>query len=77
MNKQGPLQPNSRLQRNKAPSMAIVVPMHNEEAVIDSFFSRILPVVEAQTDSFEIICVDDGTNDATVSKLFDVRARIP
>ena len=49
--------------------LSIVVPMHNEEESIDVFLSRLLPVVKQLTPNYEIICVNDGSRDATLGKL--------
>lgn len=51
--------------------LSIVVPMHNEEENIDVFFSRVLSVVEKLTPDYEIICVNDGSTDATLKKLLE------
>ena len=45
--------------------LSIVVPMFNEEDVLESFFGRVCPIVASVTDDYEIICVDDGSRDQT------------
>ncbi len=45
--------------------ISILVPMYNEEAVFNSFFSEIEPILEKLEEEYEIICVDDGSKDAT------------
>ena len=49
--------------------LSIVVAMHNEQEVIGSFFDRLLPVVRRLTPSYEIICINDGSGDRTLSIL--------
>ena len=44
--------------------ISIIVPMHNEEAGIPEFFSRITPILQS-TGEYEIICVNDGSTDNT------------
>lgn len=49
------------------PTLSVVVPMHNEAEVIDAMMARLLPVLEATGERFEVICVDDGSTDATAT----------
>lgn len=51
------------------PILSVVVPMYNEEEGADLFFARVLPVLEAITPEFEIVCVDDGSSDRTLLHL--------
>ncbi|MEM1436748.1 MAG: glycosyltransferase family 2 protein [Pseudomonadota bacterium] len=43
--------------------------MYNEAAGLNDLFQRLLPVLEALSVSFELICVDDGCTDDTVEML--------
>lgn len=43
--------------------------MYNEAATARQFFARVLPVLTAVTPDFEVICVNDGSTDATVELL--------
>ena len=45
--------------------ITILVPMYNEEAVFNSFFNCIEPILQGASINYEIICVDDGSKDAT------------
>lgn len=56
-------------ERMKAPLLSVVVPMYNEEDSIDLFFDRLLPVLEAISPDWEIVCVNDGSADATVKAI--------
>lgn len=50
--------------------VSIIVPMYNESDVIDSFFTEIKKVMDSLSNySYEIICVDDGSNDNTLDIL--------
>ncbi len=51
--------------------------MFNEEEVVDLFFARMEPLMEAQGLSYEIVCVNDGSRDATLAKLLGHRHRNP
>lgn len=47
------------------PTLSVVVPVRNEDAVFPAFHSRLLAAVEATTGGFEILYVDDGSTDRT------------
>lgn len=49
--------------------LSIVIPMHNEEAALLQLFARLKPCLEQVTAHYEIICVDDGSRDATLAAL--------
>jgi glycosyltransferase involved in cell wall biosynthesis len=51
--------------------------MHNEEESVAAFFDRMLPALEAPGETFEIVCVNDGSRDATLEKLLAARQREP
>ena len=57
--------------------LSIVVPMLNESAVLERFFSRLVPVLEGVTEHYEILCIDDGSTDDTFQRLEAYRAANP
>lgn len=59
------------------PTLSIVIPMHNEADSIDPLFERLLPIVEGTGQSWEIICVNDGSTDATVAGVLKQSMRRP
>jgi polyisoprenyl-phosphate glycosyltransferase len=66
----------SLLRRDRAGRLlSIVVPMHNEAEVLDVFFERIAAATRDLGVAVEIICVDDGSRDATLTGLVG-RARL-
>ena len=67
----------------KAPGvlLSIVVPMYNEEEIINSFLERAEQVLDKfltpANESYEIICIDDGSSDGTVDTLLAYRQTNP
>ncbi|MCC6471461.1 MAG: glycosyltransferase family 2 protein [Alphaproteobacteria bacterium] len=57
------------------PVLSVVVPMRNEAANIDAFFHRLLPALDRLSLAYEVVCVDDGSTDATWGSLLVWRAR--
>ncbi len=51
------------------PTLSLIVPMHNESAMIGEFYARITAVLDRTGMSYEIICVNDGSRDDTLSQL--------
>jgi glycosyltransferase involved in cell wall biosynthesis len=54
--------------------LSLIVPMHNEAEVLGVFFERIEAATANLGVAREIICIDDGSSDATLQGLVD-RAR--
>lgn len=54
---------------DKTPFISLVVPMYNESKVIDTFFNRVQPILDGINQSWEIICVNDGSKDTTIEDL--------
>jgi len=57
----------------KLATLSVVIPLFNEETLVDNLVSRIVPILKGITADFEIIFVDDGSKDSTLAKL--IRAR--
>lgn len=51
------------------PTLSIVVPMYNEEESMETFFKRTQRALQTVTQSYEIICVNDGSRDRTLAQL--------
>lgn len=49
--------------------ISIVVPMFNESANIEAFYSRVTRVLAGLNKPYEIICVNDGSKDDTLAML--------
>jgi hypothetical protein len=50
---------------SKAPELSVVIPAYNEAARIGTTLSTLAAYLESRGDTFEILVVDDGSNDAT------------
>lgn len=51
------------------PTLSIVVPMYNEEESMEAFFRRTQRALQTVTQSYEFICVNDGSRDRTLAQL--------
>ncbi len=60
-----------------APTLSIVVAAYNEEDVLDLFFARLEEVLASLGESYEIVCVNDGSRDRTAEILAAARQRDP
>ena len=59
------------------PTLSIVVPCHNEAPVLPAFHARLCRVMAELPDPFELVCVNDGSTDATLDILLRLRASDP
>ncbi len=60
-------------------SLSVVVPVYNEEAVLPDFHRRLAAVLDAMEADAEIVYVNDGSGDATMTlltELHDTDARV-
>ena len=57
--------------------LSVIAPAFNEEDVLAFFFVRVERVLNACAVDWEIICVNDGSRDATLAVLLHERARNP
>lgn len=49
------------------PRISVVVPVYNEEETVAELHRRIVAAMESQSDGYEIVFVDDGSQDGTVA----------
>jgi len=56
------------------PKYSIVVPFHNEEENVTVLYARLKQVMEQVSDAFELVLVDDGSNDRTYKLLEEIAA---
>jgi glycosyltransferase involved in cell wall biosynthesis len=62
-------------------TLSLVIPMHNEEAVLDTLFRRLDETLASLGVGLELVCVDDGSRDGTLAWLTaraaaDARVRV-
>ena len=57
--------------------LSVVVPMFDEEAVLPHTLPRMRAALDALDCDYELICVDDGSSDATIALLRAARAGWP
>ena len=55
----------------KSTELSIVVPLYNEEKNLGYLFERLTSTLSQITDSYEIICVNDGSKDNTLDCLIE------
>lgn len=57
--------------------LSVVVPMLNEESALGGFFATVTPILEGITANYEIVCIDDGSQDRTYEILGEMRDSDP
>jgi glycosyltransferase involved in cell wall biosynthesis len=55
--------------QNRSLRISCIVPLYNEEAVVTAFFTELHKMLGTLTQHFEILAVDDGSHDTTVTKV--------
>lgn len=53
---------------------SLVIPVFNEEQLVDDLVTRTIAAVESFTGDYELLFIDDGSTDGTVDKLLKHRA---
>ena len=51
------------------PILSVVIPVYNEEEVLQALFDRLYPVLDASGETYEIIFVNDGSRDRSAQLL--------
>lgn len=51
------------------PILSLIAPFYNEGHGVNIFFERVIPILQALEMKFEIICIDDGSEDDTLKYL--------
>jgi glycosyltransferase involved in cell wall biosynthesis len=59
------------------PTLSIVIPFYNEARSIPALFPRLFATLEQLGESWEVVCVNDGSSDLTLPALLAERSREP
>ena len=59
------------------PTLSVVIPLRNEEAVLPELADRLAATLGALVDEWEVILVDDGSTDATYGLAVELHGRDP
>ena len=59
------------------PELSVVIPVYNEEAVLDALFSRLYPALDALGRTYEVVFVNDGSRDKSAAMLREQWQRRP
>ena len=54
--------------RHSTIKLSVIAPMYNEEAIIEQYLEQTLEVLEQNFTDYELIQIDDGSTDRTVSR---------
>lgn len=65
------------VEKTETVALSVVVPVLNEEQALPVFLERMGPVLSALTDAWEVVVVDDGSQDGTMGVLTAAAARDP
>jgi undecaprenyl-phosphate 4-deoxy-4-formamido-L-arabinose transferase len=60
-----------------APVLSLVIPVYNEEAGLAALFARLYPALDALKVSYEIVFIDDGSQDRSTALLAEQFERRP
>ncbi|MGI9502387.1 MAG: glycosyltransferase family 2 protein, partial [Geminicoccaceae bacterium] len=51
------------------PTLSLIVPLYNEAQALDEFFAVVIPILGKTSEDYEVICVNDGSQDETLPRL--------
>ncbi len=57
------------------PTLSIIAPVHNEEAVLNELYRRIHEVMESCGETWELILVDDGSSDRSAEIIYELHQK--
>jgi len=60
--------------RTDPPLISVVVPVFNEAETLPKFFERLLPILDQISCRYEIVMINDGSTDSTLTDLKKIRA---
>jgi glycosyltransferase involved in cell wall biosynthesis len=60
-----------------APRISIVIPLHNEASTLRELYRLVRTTMEQQQETWELVLVDDGSSDATLTVLRELHGEDP
>lgn len=57
--------------------ISTIIPLYNESASIPQLFARLTPVLQQLDTSYEVICINDGSQDDTLEQLLELNRQDP
>jgi undecaprenyl-phosphate 4-deoxy-4-formamido-L-arabinose transferase len=60
-----------------APRVSVVIPVYNEQDVLDALFARLYPALDALGTTYEVVFVNDGSTDKSAALLREQFQRRP
>jgi len=54
------------------PLISVIIPIYNEQAVLETLYQRLTTALESLKETFEVILVDDGSRDKSLEMLRDI-----
>jgi glycosyltransferase involved in cell wall biosynthesis len=55
------------------PTLSLIVPMHNESGNLQALYERVCGVLDPLGETWELVCINDGSEDDTLSRLLALR----
>jgi len=59
------------------PVFSLIVPIWNEEQVIPELYKRVVATMESTGQTWELVCVNDGSRDRSLALLLELNAKDP
>ncbi|MDR1551359.1 MAG: glycosyltransferase family 2 protein [Holosporaceae bacterium] len=57
--------------------VSIIVPFYNEGESVKAFFQAVIPILRRMEHSFQILCINDGSEDNTLERLLEMKKEHP
>lgn len=67
----------TRLNLMQNPYISVVIPIHNEQEVLEELYTRLTKTLDGLGEPYEIILTNDGSTDNSSKILYDLHARRP
>jgi glycosyltransferase involved in cell wall biosynthesis len=65
------------MRSGQSPALSVIVPAYDEAAVLPFFHARLVPVMQAIGASWEVVYVNDGSQDGTLGVMLGLQAADP